>query len=546
MLKHLHIENYAIIEDLDMDLYAGLNTITGETGAGKSILLGALGLLSGQKAEGTVIGSAGESLVVEGEFDISGLGLEGFFEERELDFSTEISIRRIVSRAGKNRAFVDDQPVTLSLLKELMARLVDIHSQHETLLVGRSEFQREILDAVASNGVVMQSYRQAYTAYRNCVQSIERVEHNARKGRERGEYLSYQIEKIELLGLKKGEYEDMQAQEVVLANAAQIGSELSLVVGALEGEDSGAITLARSAAAALGRASRKMGSLEELGARIESTCIELRDIAMEVGKIVDGVVENPQRLEFIENRLSNIYSECKRHGVESGDELLELLSVFKDEWMEIENSDSMLDELRREAQKLEKEAWAKAEELTWTREAVRGGIELKVVEQLSRLGMKSPQFSISITRGEELTESGADGIRFLFAGGPSQPLMPLDKVASGGEMSRLMLVIKGLVARSMKLPTIIFDEIDTGVSGSVADAMGVIIEGMGHDMQVVNITHLAQVASKGAHHFQVYKDHGTHIQELSSKERLEQIASMLSGSEVTTAAREQAKALLGI
>lgn len=545
MLKHLHIENYAIIEDLDMDLYAGLNTITGETGAGKSILLGALGLLAGQKAEATVIGARGESLVVEGEFDISGLGLEGFFEERELDFSPQIAIRRIVSRAGKNRAFVDAQPVTLTLLKELMSRLVDIHSQHETLMVGRGDFQREILDAVASNAALMQSYRQAYATYKDCLRSIERVANNAHKGRERAEYLAYQIEKIELLGLKRGECEELQAEESILSNAAQIGTELSFVVTALEGEDSGAITLAKGAAAALVRASRKMGQLEGLGARVESVCIELRDIAMEVGRIGDGVVENPQRLEFVEGRLSNIYSECKRHGVESGDELFDMLASFKGELSEIDSSDMALDELRQRAQKLEKEARLLSDKLTSSREAVVKKIELRVVEQLSKLGMKSPQFRISITRSEELTQYGGDLVRFLFAGGSGQSLMPLDKVASGGEMSRLMLVIKGLVAHSMKLPTIIFDEIDTGVSGSVADAMGVIIEGMGRDMQVINITHLAQVASKGAHHFLVYKDRGTHIRKLSSEERLEHIASMLSGSEVTTAAREQAKALLG-
>lgn len=544
MLTHLHIENYAIIEHLDIDFYVGLNTITGETGAGKSILLGALGLLSGSKAEATVIGALGDQLIVEGDFDISGYGMEQFFEERDLDYSAQITIRRIVSRSGKNRAFVDSQPVTLAVLKDLMGRLVDIHSQHETLFIVRSDFQREIVDAVGGNEELLNLFWNSYRSYMDSKAELDRLTQASKKSKEKGEYLEYHINRIEDLKLKAGECAELEEEQSLLANAEEIGSELAFSLDTLQQEQTGALIHLKAIHSALARAARKFSGAEQLDERVNSVYIELRDIAMELGRMVDDVVVNPVRLEFLNARLDAIYSECKKHDVQTGEELLGVLDKLKTEYSDIEGLDMAIQEGAKRVERYGKEALSVAEKLSAARAKVVGRIEKYVLAHLVQLGMKSPQFKVELARLDQLSEHGIDSVRFLFAGGGGQQLLPLEKVASGGEMSRLMLTLKGLVAQSIKLPTIIFDEIDTGVSGAVADAMGVIIEGMGCSMQVINITHLAQVASKGEYHFQVYKDRGTHIRLLSQEERMEQIAAMLSGAEITDAARAQAATLL--
>lgn len=545
MLTNLHIENYAIIEHLDLELYAGLNTITGQTGAGKSILLGALGLLGGAKAEPTVIGTGGDQLVVQGEFDIASYGLERFFEQNDLDYAPCITIRRVVSRTGKNRAFVDTTPVTLALLKDLAAKLVDIHSQHETLLVAREDFQREILDAVAANGSLLDAYGRAYAAYREAEKELARVIAAASAGRERGEYLAYQIEKLDELKLRKGECEELEEEQSMLSSAEDIAADLSLASAAMQDEDSGMLMRIKAVASALGRVGRKLKGVEQLGERVISMQIELRDVARDVEALGEGVVANPQRLEAVNRRLDTIYSMCKKHSLDRADELIDILQGFKEEYMAIEGGDVRQAECRAMVEQTRAQAEQAADKLAQSRVKVSPKIEKSVAEELVKLGIKGAQFKVDIAR-TELSATGADSVRFLFAGGAAQQLLPLEKVASGGEMSRLMLSLKGLVARSLRLPTVVFDEIDTGVSGAVADAMGGIIEAMGSSMQVINITHLAQVASKGEHHFLVYKDKGTHIKKLEGAERLEQIASMLSGAEVTDAARAQAATLLAI
>lgn len=543
MLTHLHIENYAIIEHLDIDLYAGLNTVTGQTGAGKSILLGALGLLSGAKAEPTVIGGSGDQLIVEGEFDVSQYGLQGFFEANDLDYSDQVSIRRVVSRAGKSRAFVDTTPVTLSLLKDLTGRLVDIHSQHETLLVVRSDFQREIVDAVASNAALVGAYSNVYNEWRAAERELKNIIKAIESGKEREEYLAERIEKLDALGLKRGECEALEAEGSMLSSAEDIALDLATAAAAMEGEDTGILALTHSAAGALARVAKRYEVADELSERLQSVYIELKDIASEVEAMGQGVVANPLRLEAVNSRLDAIYSAMKRYETDNADELLDILVSLKEEYMAIEGGQGAIERATAHVAACHEKARAAADKLSRSRKSKAIQIERHVLSDLEQLGIRGAKFSVDISQGE-LSDSGADLVRFLFAGGAAQQLLPLERVASGGEMSRVMLSLKGLVAKSLQLPTIVFDEIDTGVSGAVAQAMGLIIEAMGSQMQVINITHLAQVASRGEHHFLVYKDIGTHIKELSSEERVEQIASMLSGAQVTDAARLQAQTLL--
>ena len=549
MLKNLHIENYAIIDALELDLAEGLNTLTGQTGAGKSILLGALGLLSGARADASAIGARGDRLVVEGVFAVEGYGLEGWFEEAGLDYAPEIAVRRVVSAgsgAVKSRAFVDDQPVAVGQLQELMSRLVDIHSQHETLLVARADFQREVLDAVGGAGELLQRYRGQYAEWRAAAKEAERIEAAASSGKERAEYLAYQLEKLRSLGLRKGETAELEAEQQVLAHAEQLGTDLGAVYGALEGDEGGVVSGVRSAAAVLGRAARVMAALEPLGERLESAAIELADIASEVEAYGSSVAADPARLAWVEERLGVVFSECRKHGLAEGDELVDLQAKLEEEYTAIEGGDEALAVAVKKRDAAHKAALETAQKLHALREKSIPLVERPVVGLLDRLGLRGGQFKVELASTEELGAAGSDRVRFLFAGGAGQALQPLEKVASGGEMSRLMLALKSLVARSLRLPTVVFDEIDTGVSGAVADAMGAIVEAMGGSMQVVNITHLPQVASKGSHHYVVYKEEGwSQIRKLSAEERVEHVAAMLSGSVVTEAARAQARELLG-
>ncbi|MEG1413611.1 MAG: AAA family ATPase [Mucinivorans sp.] len=544
MLTHLHIENYAIIEHLDLDLYPGLNTITGQTGAGKSILLGALGLLAGGKAEQSVIGVAGEQMVVEGEFDISRAGLESFFQENELDYSPQIVVRRVVSRSSKGRAFVDTTPVGVALLRDLVGRLVDIHSQHQTLLVVRADFQREILDALSADGGLWGRYTAQWGAYRTAQSELQRVVRAAAAGAERSEFLLTHIEHIEALKLKAGECKALEQEQAILSNAEDIATDLAQASSVMEDDEQGVLLRVKTIVLALTRAGRKFSSVASLADRVNSVQIELRDIAQEVDSIGEQVTSNPERLIFINERLDSIYSVMKSEQVQDGTELLARLEEFKKEYMAIEGGETIQKQMAAAVDKELAALNVLADRLSEERAAAAVQVTREVESSLGQLGMVGAQFKVEITPAEQLSQTGRDIVRFMFAGGAKQELLPLDKVASGGEMSRVMLSLKALVARSMQLPTIIFDEIDTGVSGAVADAMGSMVEAMGQGLQVINITHLAQVAAKGDHHFLVYKDNGTHIKELAAAERQEQIAAMLSGADVSDAARAQAATLL--
>ncbi|MFI3298841.1 MAG: DNA repair protein RecN [Rikenellaceae bacterium] len=545
MLKRLHIENYAIIENLDIDFEKSLNTVTGETGAGKSILLGALGLLSGVRADSSAVGQGGRSCVVEGEFVVEGSAVEQLLSELEVDYYRTITIRRIIQSEGKSRAYIENTPVTLSVLKGLSDALLDIHSQHKTLLLGRADFQREILDAMAQNSHLFSEYNQKYCELEQLQNTILSLKRAQRKSEEEQDYIAYQIEQLNQANIKSGEQQELETLQRELSNAAEVIEGYSMAEGALSDDEQGALSALSGAKAGLRRIEEYSTGAEELYKRIESCYIEIQDICEDLGDRLSSVEVNPARLQSIEERLDIIYTLAKKHRVESGDNLCEVLEKFQSQLDSIEGGTEDILRKEEQARALKSEALKLAQELSHKRSEVVPHVKRFVEAQLLQLGIAHPRFDAQVTSSEELTPSGCDTIRFLFSANEKMSLQPLESVASGGEMARVMLAIKNLVAQKMELPTIIFDEIDTGVSGAVADAFGDIIEGMSSSMQVINITHLPQIAAKGGSHFEVYKDReGTHIKRLNKEERVERIAAMLSGAEVSDAARKQAKLLL--
>lgn len=554
MIRNLHIENYVLIDRLDISPEKGLNIITGETGAGKSILLGAVALLLGERADGSVMGRDDRNCLLEAEFDITDrkAEIDRLLDENGIERSANddtLVIRRVISPNGRSRSFVDDYPATLSLLKALGGLLVDIHSQHQTLLLGDSGFQMEVVDAVAGTHEPLKEYTNLFERVNTLKRSYAELQERAAESRKEEDYLRFQYEQLQSAKLVKGESEALENEHQTLSNAAQIGEALFAGTDALSDGETSAVARIKQAKTAVGRIAGYLRNGEQLNDRLESLLIETKDIFGELEMLREQVQENPARLAEVEARLDLLLTLQQKHGLQNEEELIALRDEIGAKLQTIENSDEELTALKKEVEEAVADARKAADGISRKRKTAIPGIEKIVRECLTDLGIPNGQFRIELTTGGELRRNGTDEVAFLFSANKGNAPERIEKVASGGEMSRLMLALKKVVAGHKAMPTLIFDEIDSGVSGSVADRMGEIMQEMGRTMQVLNITHLPQVASKGDHHFFVYKEHGeahtnTRIVKLSEEERIRQIAVMLSGSSVTEAAVSQAKELL--
>ena len=546
MLRRLTVENYALIDKLDMELDAHLNIITGETGAGKSILLGALGLLLGNKNDNTTIRDMERSCIIEGLFDVSNYALESFFEENELEYEPQTVVRRVISPAGKSRSFVNDMPVQLATLKELGARLIDIHSQHRNMVLSDETFRIEAVDTMAEAKEQKGVYRELYQQLRDAERELERLQSEAESLRKDEEWLRYQVSEFEAAALKEGELAEAEAELAVLENADQIGEALMSVRNILDADQIGVLEQLAAAESAVAKISANYPSGEEIVSRLHSVVQELKDLGATVANDSERINTDPERLQKLTDRVNMIYSLCQKHRVKDLDELLQVEQRLSSQLNAITHSDEAIEQQRTLVTNLHQSAKGEATRLHALREIASEQLSAQVESILHKLGMAEARFMVEVVEQQELLPTGMDRVRFMFSANGGVAPQAVEKVASGGEISRVMLALKALIAQKMSLPTIIFDEIDTGVSGRIADAMGDIISSLGENMQVVAITHLPQVASKGESHFVVYKENSrTNISMLDSDQRVQEIAKMLSGSEISDAAMSQARLLLG-
>lgn len=546
MLRHLTVENYALIERLDMTLSPHLNIITGETGAGKSILLGALGLVLGERADVATLKESGKGCVVEGTFDVSDYHLEGFFEDNDLEYADETVIRRVITSAGKSRAYVNDLPVSLSFLKELATRLIDIHSQHSSLMLSEEGFRVGIVDAVAANGAEREAYLAAYKALREAQRTLSDLRARLEAALRDKEYVEYQYNQLSALHLREGELEELEGEQRLLDNVERVTEALGEGGQMLDEEENGVLARLKKIEGAFHKIVDVYEPAGDIAERVRGALVELKDISALLAEGRERVDGNPQRAAEVVDRIDAIYTLMRKHGVQSVGELLAIEKEYAERLGVIVEGDQEVARLEKEVERLNKRCVAAAATLTKSRLTAAKLLSEQTEGMLARLGMEQSRFVCDITPAEEFAPSGADTITFRFSSTPKFQPQPLEKVASGGEISRVMLCLKALVADKTNMPTLVFDEIDTGISGRVADVTGEIIAELSLGRQVINITHLPQVASKGETHFRVFKAEGvTQIKHLSHEERVEEIAAMLSGSNVTEAAIAQAKALIG-
>lgn len=546
MLRRLTVENYALIDQLQLELDAHLNIITGETGAGKSILLGALGLLLGAKNDGAILKDATGNCRVEGVFDLTGLGLEPFFEANDLDYASETTLTRIISPAGKSRAFVNDLPVQLQQLRELGTRLVDIHSQHQNLILSSEEFRTSALDTMAGNEDLLAHYTTTYTRMQELRRHVAALREAAETNRRDEEWLRFQTEELEAAALRAGEQAEIEAELAILEHADRIGETFITLRNALDADETGILTQLRNSENELARLGANFPAAADYAARLHAVVEELKDIDASVTADGQRIDADPARLQKLSNRLDTLLSLQQKHHAADEAALLTVRDDYAARLAAIDHSDEAIATAEKELQAAEKEAQMLANRLHETRAKQAPKFAGRVLETLVQLGMPDTVFEVKLTPMKTLGRTGDDEVAFLFSANKNRAPQPVEKIASGGELSRVMLSIKALLAERMQLPTILFDEIDTGVSGRIADAMGEIIARLSATMQVVDITHLPQVASKGSTHFIVYKHEGrTDITRLNDAERVDEIAKMLSGSRITDAARTQARILLG-
>lgn len=550
MIKKLSVSNYTLIDELHIDFSAGFSVITGETGAGKSIILGALSLILGQRADLKSLRRSDEKAVIEGVFDIASYHLRDFFDENELDYDEgECILRREILPSGKSRAFINDTPVSLAQLKALGEQLIDIHSQHQNMLLADPRFQLRVVDTMAGDSALLADYREHYRRWRERLQAYTRLQEENRSGREEEDYLRYQLTQLDEAHLQEGEQEELEAELQTLQHAEEIKNELAVLQEFLHAEETGVVSLLNATLSRMRALSRLYPEVDEWAGRLESDYIDLKDIASTVDRSQENLNMDPERLAWVENRLDTYYSLQQKHRLASAAELLALRDSFAERLARIENYDEELAALKHEVDEAESQVRNLAEQLTRVRRQSAANISSTLTERVKPLGMPHLQFEIEVSPRPQFDETGGDAIRFLFSANKNQPLQPVSEVASGGEISRLMLSLKALVAHAMALPTIVFDEVDTGVSGEIADKMARIMREMSRCMQVISITHLPQVAAWGQTHYRVYKSDtatatATHLVRLTDSERVEEIARMLSGSSLTAAALDNARELL--
>ncbi len=550
MLKSLHISNYALIDTVDINFHHGFNIITGETGAGKSIMLGALSLILGGRADLKAVRDSGKKSVIEASFEVSKYPkLKEYCLDNDIEWDDTLCIlRREIAPAGRSRAFINDSPVTLDLLSHVAMQLVDIHSQHQNQLLTSGDFQLRVIDNLAGNGELLAEYTRRYNAYRNAVRRLHDTKKQLEQNRNDEDFTRFQLEQLDELGLTDGEQEQLEHDRDILSNITDIKTTISGALDSLSEGTHNALDLLSETSDYCEELSRFLEDSDNIGERLETVRIELRDIAETLTAYDQEFQADPEELEAIESRLNTIYSLQQKHRVSTVAELIALREELRDRLDKLENSSFTVEELEKEARRAKNAAKQLAVELSQRRSEEASQLEETLRQRAMPLGMKNLRTQVNVTQGE-LTPTGIDKVEFLFAFNKNQPLMPVGGTASGGEISRLMLSIKAIIATKMQLPSIIFDEVDTGVSGDVADRMGSMMHDIARTIQVITITHLPQVAAKGNAHFKVYKeddDESTHtrIRELTGDDRVGEIAVMLSGSTVDEAARANARSLL--
>ena len=550
MLKHLYIKNFTLIDELDIAFNSGFSVITGETGAGKSIILGAIALLLGQRADSKAIKQGAEKCVIEAEFDLSKYSMEDFFTENDIEFDhTECIIRRELTATGKSRAFINDTPVQLSMLKELGERLVDVHSQHQNLLLNKQDFQLSVVDILADDNKELSQYQSTFAQYHATQKALTALEEEIERNRQNSDFLKFQFDELTNAHLTEGEQEALEQKSETMTHAEDIKSALYEADNALNAEGYGVVQSLRNALSALRGIENVLPDAKELTERIDTSYIELKDLAQEISHQMENIDFDPAELDTINSRLDKLYDLEKKYHVETVEELIEKRDSLHHQINNIENSDEALSELQKKLERLKVQAQKEADTLTKLRKKSASQIEKEMLSRLIPLGMPNVRFSIQIDK-ETLSHNGQDKVSFLFSANTSTPLQPISQVASGGEIARVMLSLKAMISGAVKLPTIIFDEIDTGVSGKIAEKMAQIMQEMGqHERQVISITHLPQIAALGSIHYKVEKEEtakgtSSRMRQLSSDERVTEIAQMLSGSDITNAAIQNAKELL--
>lgn len=552
MLKQLYIKNFTLIDELNISLYPGFSVITGETGAGKSIILGAIGLLLGNRADSKAIKAGRDRCVIEAHFDLSRYGMQKFFDDNDIDYDADDTIiRRELTAAGKSRAFINDTPVPLTRMRELGEQLVDIHSQHQNLLLQKEDFQLNVVDIIAQDADQLNVYQKEYYAYRKAKELLEELKAEIAKNRENEEFMRFQHKELDDANLQEGELEQLEQEAETLSHSEDIKTALYEADSALSGDDDSILDKLKNATHQLENICDVYPSMADVAGRMQSSYIELKDIAQEISSSVDHVEFDPNRLDAINTRLDKLYTLQQKFHVETVTELIATRDRIAEQLSHIDNGDEDIEEKEKEVAALLVKAEKQAALLTSIRQKSAKAIEKEMKGRLIPLGIPNVRFEIAFAE-KPLSGNGADKVSFLFSANKSTQLQPVSQVASGGEIARVMLSLKAMISGAVKLPTIIFDEIDTGVSGKIAEKMADIMEEMGlQNRQVLSITHLPQIAAKGSHHYKVLKEeteNGTisHMKELNNQERIEEIAQMLSGSDITQAALANAKELLRI